>query len=121
MSALSWLKFGHSRHGHAARMHVGVFFRLSVREIRIAPFCLRSGYNFTSDFLTRTTETQFQDWDTTQAMARIRLGRKWRNFAETTISMQQYREMDVSPTVYYDALKNLSEVFADLDPRSFSM
>ena len=121
MSALSWLNFGHSRHGPAARIQVGVFFWLAIHKIRISPFFLRSGHNFSSDFLTRTTETQIQEWADQHLMTRIRLGRRWENFVGTTLAMQQYPEMSVTPTVHYNPLKNLAAVFVELNPRSFSM
>ena len=90
MGALSWLKFGHARHGPAARIQVGVFFWLAIRGNRISPFSLRPGRNFPGDFLTRTTEPQLQDRDGKQSTNRIRLGHKWRDFVKMTMSLQQY-------------------------------
>ena len=74
MSALSWLSQGHARHGIAARIQVGVYFWLALRRIRIPPFYLRSSRNISSDFPTRTKETEITQWANTHVMKRIRLG-----------------------------------------------
>ena len=62
-----------------------------------------------------------REWATTQAMIRIRLGRKWYDFGAATMSLQQYPELKVSPTVYYSPLNELSAVFSELNPRSLPM
>ena len=121
MSALSWLNFGHARHGPAARIQVGVFCWLAIRKIRISPFFLRSGHNFPSDFLTRTSEAQIQERGDQNLTTRIRLGRKWECFVENTLATQRYPEMSIDPTVYYTPLANLAAVFVELNPRSISM
>ena len=37
MGALSWLNFGHARHGDSDRIQGGVYFRTVIRKIRIPP------------------------------------------------------------------------------------
>ena len=107
MGALSWLNFGHARHGPAARIQAGVFFWLSIREIRIPPpFFLRHGRNIAIDFLTRATEAQIQEWPDQHLTTRIRLGRKWASFVTNTIAMQRYPTIATRPTVFYTPLKN---------------
>ena len=121
MSALSWLNYGHARRGPATRIQVGVFFWPAIHKVRIPPFCLRPGHNSPIDFLTRTSETQVQEWGDQNLTTRIRLGRKWEGFVKNTLAMQRYPEMSITPTVYYTPLENLAAVFVELNPRSFSM
>ena len=121
MSSLSWLEFGHARHGPSARIQVGVFFWLDVRRIRISPRFLRPGRNFSSDFLTRAAEPLLQDWAERQDTTRIRLGRKWHDFVDVTMSLRQYHELKVGPTAYYLPRKGIGDVFVELNPRSYSM
>ena len=120
--ALSWLKFGHARHGDAAMIQVGGSLWIAVRRLRISPFFLRPGRNSPNDFLTRTTEPQLQDWAETQEMRRILLGRKWVRFDGVATLLRRYRPgSSPSPTVYYESLKNMGAVFVEFNHRSFSL
>ena len=100
VSALSWMNHGHARHVPAARIQVGVFFWLAIRRIRISPFFLRSGRNFPSDFLTRTSDSKIQTWADQNMMTRIRLGHRWEQFVDHTLPMQRYPEITPLPTVF---------------------
>ena len=79
MSSLSWLSQGHARHGIAERIQVGVYFWMALRRIRISPFYLRSARSISSDFLTRTTDSEITQWANTHMAKRMTSGARWGN------------------------------------------
>ena len=121
MSALSWMSFGNSTHGPSDGMQVGVYFWLAAPRIRISPFYLRKSRIFSSNCRTRTTDEQLHPREVQRCMTRIELGKKWGDFVNLSMSLDQYPEIQSIPTVYYPPLQKLRAEFAEYIHRPFPM
>ena len=52
-------------------------------------------------------------------MARIHLGRKWKDFFALTKSLRRYPEISARPVVFYALLRDLRAFFVEFNPRPF--
>ena len=82
MNVLAWAKKGYAKTGSAMRLNQETSRWIALRKLRVEPFYLRSGHNFSPDWTTRTGPEEVRQWARDNGFTRIRARPYWDEMLE---------------------------------------
>ena len=77
MNVLAWTKKGYSKTGASLRLNQETSRWIAIRKLRVEPFYLRSGRNFSPDWMTRAPKEEVSQWAEQNGFTRIRARPYW--------------------------------------------
>ena len=81
-NVLTWTAKGYAKKGAALRLTQETSKWIALRNLRVEGFYLRSGHNFSPDWMTRTSSSEVEEWAKKAGFSRIHLKPLWDDMME---------------------------------------